>query len=125
MFSGADPEPDAMPQPAPPPQPMRFITDFADGAARYYRALDESGEVVAGFFSDGRVRIADERNRRFAGLLQEGHADLLELDTKELSEMFVRVTPIGAMQLELRGGTYDGRVFTCTAFHPLQDHTAQ
>lgn len=102
-------------EPAPqerPPQPMEFITESADEGARIYRAQDERGEVLAGFYADGRVRLADAQHR-FAGMLQAGQADLLEIDDKQWSQLFVRTTPTGRMQLELRGGPYDARVLTC------------
>jgi hypothetical protein len=57
--------------------------------------------------------LVDLQNRRFAGLVQSGHADLLELDSNEWSEVLVSTTPSGTIQLELRGGPYDARVLTC------------
>lgn len=102
-----------------PVKPVEFIADEADEGARYYRAAGGGAELVAGFYSDGRVRLADEQNRRFAGVLQGSHADLLELDTNRWSEVFLRVTPTGRMQLELRGGPYDAHVLTCESFEAL------
>lgn len=97
-------------------KPMDFITESADPQAQYYRASADDVELIAGFYSDGRVRLADAQLRRFAGLLQGGHADLLDLDNNQWSELFVRTTPAGTMQLELRGGPYDARVLTCESF---------
>lgn len=94
-------------------EPVDFITESADEGARYYRAADDTIELLAGFYSDGRVRLTDAQHRRFAGMLQGSHADLLELDNNEWSEVFLRTTPTGRMQLELRGGPYDSRVLTC------------
>lgn len=99
---------------APQTQPLEFIRESADGETRFYRALDETGEVLAGFYADGRVRLADAQHR-FAGMLQSGRADLLEIDNGQWSELFVRTTPTGRIQLELRGGPYDARVLTCEA----------
>jgi hypothetical protein len=96
-----------------------FITDEADEGARYYRASDSDVELVAGFYSDGRIRLTDAQRRRFAGMLQGSHADLLELASNEWSEVFLRVTPTGRMQLELRGGPYDTHVLTCESFDAL------
>jgi len=93
--------------------PIEFITESADRGARYYRAAGEGAELVAAFYSDGRVRLADTQQHRFAGMLQANHADLLDLATNQWSELFVRVTPAGSMQLELRGGPYDARVLSC------------
>lgn len=122
----AIPQDDIAPTPAaasetPEPQPvlsepMDFISESADAGARYYRAIADGIEVLAGFYSDGRLRLADSQNRRFAGMLQGSHADLLEVDNNEWSEVFLRVTPTGRMQLELRGGPYDARVLTCESF---------
>ncbi len=92
--------------------PVEFIREAADEEARYYRAADESGEVLAVFYGDGRVRLADEAHR-FAGMVENGHADLLEIADNTWSELFVSVTPEGRLQLELRGGPFDTRVFTC------------
>jgi hypothetical protein len=97
------------------PDPQTFLTDSAGDGAHYYRAADESGEVLAGFYADGRVRLADETHR-LAGIVQNGRADLLEIADNTWSELFVRVSPEGRLQLELRGGPYDARVFTCEPF---------
>jgi hypothetical protein len=96
--------------------PMDFITEPADAGARYYRATADGAELVAGFYSDGRVRLTDEENRRFAGLLQGTQADLLEIGTNRWSQLLVHTTPAGTMELELRGGPYDARVLSCEAF---------
>jgi hypothetical protein len=94
-------------------EPMDFITESADSGARYYRASGSGVEMFAGFYSDGRLRLVDPQNRRFAGLVQGGHADLLQLDNNQWSEVLVSTTPSGTIQLELRGGPYDARVLTC------------
>jgi hypothetical protein len=93
-------------------QPMDFIVESADEGARYYRAGDSDVELLAGFYSDGRMRLASAHHR-FAGMLENGRADLLELDTSEWSEAFVHETPSGTLQVELRGGPYDAHVLTC------------
>lgn len=93
--------------------PQAFLFEISDEGANYYRASDETAELVAGLYSDGRIRLADSDGRRFAGALIGGHADLLELKRNEWSEVFLRVTPTGRMQFELRGGPYDGHVLTC------------
>lgn len=99
---------------------LGFITEAGDSDARYYRASDALGEVLAGFFGDGRVRLADGMHR-FAGVVQNGHADVLDLTHNTWSEVFVRVTPDGGVQLEVRGGPYDARVLTC---RPLEAQDA-
>lgn len=92
--------------------PVVFIKEHADANARLYRARDEQGTMYAGFYADGRVRVADG-NHCFAGVVQNGHAHLLQIDGEQWSELFVRMTPSGALQLELRDGPYDGRVLAC------------
>jgi len=98
--------------------PQDFLFEIADEGANYYKASDASAQLFAGLYSDGRIRLADSDGRRFAGALIGGHADLLELERNDWSEVYLRVTPTGRMQLELRGGPYAGRVLTC---EPLQE----
>ena len=98
-------------------RPRDFLFEIADEGANFYRAFDSTADVVAGLYSDGRIRIADMDGRRFAGALIGGHADVLELQHNEWSEVYLRVTPTGRMQLEMRGGPYNGHVLTC---EPLQ-----
>ncbi|MFN2448302.1 MAG: hypothetical protein ABR508_00720 [Candidatus Baltobacteraceae bacterium] len=104
--------------PPPPPRmsadPIDFLKETADANVRLYRARDRDGAVYAAFYSDGRLRIADQAYR-FAGMVQNGHAYLLQIDGEAWSEVFVRVTPHGTLQLELRDGPFDGRVFACEA----------
>lgn len=95
------------------PSPIDFIKESADSDAQYYRASDNSGiELFAGFYTDGRVRLANAAHR-FAGMVRNGRADLLDIENNAWSELFLSVTPSGQMQLELRGGPYDARVLTC------------
>lgn len=113
-------EPVVQPAPAREPwelRPRDFLTDIHDEGANYYQASDDRVQLVAGLYTDGRIRLADEAGRRFAGALIAGHADLLELRNNEWSEVFLRVTPTGRMQLELRGGPYDAHVLTCEPLH--------
>ena len=124
--SSPAPEPSAQTPPDQPTatEPVDFIDEPGDAGARYYRAVSEGVELLAGFYSDGRIRLADSQNHRFAGLLQASHADLLELDDNQWSEVFVRSAPDGTMQLELRGGPYDARVLTCEPFDKLSPSTS-
>ena len=92
--------------------PQPFLEDAAGEDAQFYRAQDAEGAVLAGFYADGRVRLAGGRHR-LAGILQNGRADLLEIADNTWSELFVRQTPEGRIQLELRGGPFDTRVLTC------------
>jgi hypothetical protein len=109
---GQPSEVEAPVQPQQETTPQDFLTESAGENARYYRAIDESGELLAGFYGDGRVRLADDAHR-LAGMVQNGRADLLEIADNTWSELFVRMTPEGKLQLELRDGPYGGRVFTC------------
>jgi len=98
-------------------KPRDFLAEITDEGANHYRASDGTVELIAGLYSDGRIRLADQDGHRFAGALIGGHADLLELQRNEWSEVFLRVTPTGRMQLELRGGPYDAHVLTCEPLH--------
>lgn len=99
------------------PSALEFITEGDGDGATYYHAADAVGEIYAGFYADGRVRLAGGAHR-FAGVVQSGHAELLDVANNLWSELFVRVAPDGRVQLELRGGPYDARIFTCEALHP-------
>jgi hypothetical protein len=81
-------------------------------SVRVYRARDHEGEMIAAFYPDGRIRLADDRFR-FAGVVQNSHAHLLDVRSEDWSELFVRTAPNGALQLELRDGPYDARILTC------------
>ena len=97
--------------------PLYFLRESADSQTRFYRASDDNADVVVAFFSDGRIRVADSENHRFAGMLTNEKGELLEIGTNDWSRVFVRVAPDGAMQLELHGGPYDMRVLAC---EPMQ-----
>lgn len=111
------PTPSPAPHPVAPPSPEAFITQNGGAAAKYYRAHDDSGEVLAAFYADGRVRLAGG-DHRLAGAVENGRADLLDVANNAWCELFVRVTPDGRTQLELLGGPYDARVFLCEPFEP-------
>lgn len=115
---GAPVDPAPNPDPQQPllfPDPLDFIEEPGDPSARYYHARSSDAELVAGFYSDGRVRLADAHEHRLAGMLQNDRADMLDVANNTWSEMFLRMTPNGEMQLELRGGPYDAQVLTCEA----------
>ena len=105
-----DPQPEQI-------DPRAFLTESAGEGAQYYRAVDAAGHLLAAFYADGRVRLADQ-GHGLAGILQNGRADLLQIADNTWSELFVRETPEGTMQLELRGGPFDTRVLTC---EPIDD----
>lgn len=93
-------------------EPREFLLAISDAGARFYRAHDANGELQVAFYSDGRIRMADERHR-FAGMVQNAHAHVLLVGSEDWSEVYVRTTAAGEQQLELRGGPLDGRVLTC------------
>ncbi len=86
--------------------------EIVDERACYYRAFDQQGQVLTGFYSDGRVRVADSEHR-LAGIVEGGRAHLLDVSNDTWSELFVRETPAGALQLEMRDGPYEGRILAC------------
>jgi hypothetical protein len=92
--------------------PLAFIKETQEPGTRYYRAHDDRGELLAAFYSGGRVRIASAQ-RRYAGVVNGGHADLLDVENNAWSEVFVRTTPDDRVKLELRGGVDDARILTC------------
>jgi hypothetical protein len=96
---------------------LQFLTENTDTTTRLYRASDETGlELLAAFLPDGRVRIADTSAHRFAGMIENGRADLLDIANNEWSELFLHQNPNGETQFELRGGPYDARVLTCRPY---------
>lgn len=102
----------------PTPAPVEAVASpvelFDDGETptQVYLAHDAHGEVRAAFYADGRVRLTAAEHR-LAGVVENGHAELLDVDTRNWSELFVRSTPDGRLQLETRGGPFHGRVLTC------------
>ena len=89
-----------------------FLRETADERARFFRAHDESVELLAALLSDGRIRLADG-TRRFAGMLANDQADVLEMGADAWSTVYLRVTPGGTTQIEIHGGPYDAHVLTC------------
>ena len=102
----AIPAPDAIPE---------FIIEVADSRTRYYGASHGTLWIVAGFYSDGRIRMTDRLGRRFAGTVREGHAELVELDKGAACDLHVRFATDHALHLEMHGGPYDGRMLICEA----------
>lgn len=99
-------------EPAEATDPLAFIKETQVPGTRYYRASDDRGEVYAAFYADGRVRIASGQ-RRYAGVVDAGRAELLDVENNGWSELFVRTTPDNRLQLELRGGMDDARILNC------------
>jgi hypothetical protein len=101
---------------APMQDPLAFIREESDPSAQYFRARDDAVEIFVAFLSDGRVRLADGGDYRFAGVLQGEKSDLLEIGSGQWSRLFVHAAPDGKRQLEIYGGPYDARVLICEAF---------
>ena len=85
-----------------------FITEIADADARRYRVPTSSGPLYAGFYSDGRVRIAAPGGRRFSGVAVENKAVMAAL--RDDVSFDIEMIPAGSgASLKISGGPYDGQ----------------
>lgn len=82
-----------------------FILEVADNGARRYRDTDAS--LFAGFYSDGRVRIANSHGNRYSGILIDDKAVMADLHADVSFEMLVAHARDG-VTLNIDGGPYDG-----------------
>ncbi|MFN2527769.1 MAG: hypothetical protein ABR584_03535 [Candidatus Baltobacteraceae bacterium] len=97
-----------------PPTPG-FITEIVDAQAHVHRAqLPEGKYLFAGFYSDGRVRLATE-GRRFSGVMMEQRAVIADLREDVSFEMGVAVHAHAGdlLMLEMDGGPWDGQTLQC------------
>ena len=95
-------------------EPEHFLREYADAAAKYYRASDDRIQALVALYSDGRIRIAGVSDDvRLAGLLQNDRGEVLEIGSDRWSRVYVRNAPGGAIQLEIAGGAYDAHVLDC------------
>jgi len=85
-----------------------FITEIADADARRYRVRTSNGPLYAGFYSDGRVRIAAPGGRRFSGVAVENKAVMAALRDDVSFEIEMIPAGLGA-SLKVSGGPYDGQ----------------
>ena len=85
-----------------------FITEVADANARRYRVCTSSGPLYAGFYSDGRIRLAAADGRRFSGVAVENKAVMAALHDDVSFEMEMVLAGSGA-SLKISGGPYDGQ----------------
>lgn len=109
------PQPVREPEPAPSvPEPQAaavddaapgFILEVADNGARRFRDADAS--LFAGFYSDGRVRIANAQGNRYSGILIDDKAVMADLHADVSFEMLVAHAGDG-VTLNIDGGPYDG-----------------
>ena len=93
-----------------------FISEIVDNGAAIRRASVGSGdELFAGFYSDGRVRLATPEGRRFSGILMERRAVIADLREDDSFEMrIVAGAPKErTLVLEMDGGPWDGQTLQC------------
>ena len=112
-------------EPARPPTPVirgtvtatpPFISEIVDNGAALWRAsVGSSAELFAGFYSDGRVRLATAEGRRFSGILMERRAVIADLREDDSFEMrIVAGAPKETtLILEMDGGPWDGQTLQC------------
>ncbi|MDP9111209.1 MAG: hypothetical protein M3M96_06235 [Candidatus Eremiobacteraeota bacterium] len=106
-------EPQQDDQAAPPASPS-FITEVADRNARYYRARASGDEYLfAGFYSDGRVRLATSDGRRFSGVMHGEKAVMADLHEDVSFEMAMTAGEQARTVLQMDGGPYAGKVLEC------------
>ncbi|MBV8727521.1 MAG: hypothetical protein JO233_07025 [Candidatus Eremiobacteraeota bacterium] len=91
-----------------------FITEITDSNARRYRLRTSSGPLYAGFYSDGRVRMATPAGQRFSGVAVEDKAIVAALRDDVSFEMEMR-TADPMPSVKISGGPYDGQTLPCEA----------
>ncbi len=89
-----------------------FITEIADNDARRYRLRTQSGPLYAGFYSDGRVRLATLDGCRYSGVAVDKKVVMAALRDDVSFEM-VMATSDSDLSLEISGGPYDGQTLHC------------
>jgi hypothetical protein len=93
-----------------------FITEIVDGQAHFHRAqLPDGSYLFAGFYSDGRVRLATPDGRRFSGIMMDQRAVIADLREDVSFEMGVAVHAHAdnLLMLEMDGGPWDGQTLQC------------
>lgn len=93
-----------------------FISEVADGDARYHRArMAQDDYLFVGFYSDGRVRMATPQGRRFSGIMVDQRAVMADLreDVSFEVGVAVHVHADDLLMLEMDGGPYDGQTLQC------------
>jgi len=89
-----------------------FITEVVDSGARRYRLLSAGGFLFAGFYSDGRVRLATPRGRRFSGVVVAQRAIVADLRADVSFEMEI-LSQGSQVSVRMNGGPYDGQTLRC------------
>ena len=98
-----------------PPVPL-FIEEVADDRAHFHRAqMPDGNYLFAGFYSDGRVRMATPQGRRFSGIMVDQRAVMADLREDVSFEVGVAVHAHAddLLMLEMDGGPYDGQTLQC------------
>jgi len=89
-----------------------FISEIADNAARRYRLQTASGTLYAGFYSDGRVRLAAPDGRRYSGVAVEKRVIMAALRDDVSFEMEMNGRE-PELSVTISGGPYDGQTLRC------------
>jgi hypothetical protein len=90
----------------------QFITEVVDDGARAYRLRTAGGVLFAGFYSDGRVRLATPQGKRFSGIVVAQKAVVADLSADVSFEMEILVGD-SQTALTMSGGPYDGQTLVC------------
>lgn len=90
-----------------------FILEVADNDARRYR--DPDAGLFAGFYSDGRVRVATVQGKRYSGILVNEKAVMADLHADVSFEMLVAHSG-NSVTLNMDGGPYDGSQIRLESF---------
>lgn len=89
-----------------------FITAVVDSGSRRYRLYTAKGLLFAGFYSDGRVRLATAQGKRFSGVVVAQKAVLADLSDDISFEMEIQARG-SHLWVRMSGGPYDGQTLRC------------
>ena len=101
---------------APPPLPPvpQFITEVADSQARRYRIPTGANSCLfAGFFSDGRVRLATSDGKRYSGVMVNETAVMADLRDDISFELRVTDDTGERMTMTMDGGPFANEHLVC------------
>jgi len=90
-----------------------FITEVSDPNAHRYRLPAKGEEFFAGFYTDGRVRLATPEGKRFSGIVVDRKAVVADLGSDDSFEMEILGDAGGGMTLRVLGGPLDGQTIAC------------
>lgn len=89
-----------------------FITEVVDSGSRRYRLCAANGLLFAGFYSDGRVRLATAHGKRFSGVVVAQKAVVADLSDDISFEMEIQ-SQGAELFVRMSGGPYDGQTLRC------------